>query len=74
MDPSPITAIVSPKPASHEPPKSLAVAKPKAAEIEVDECAAPKGSYSLSDLFVKPLKPPFFRRVRIRLRLPVKIL
>ena len=28
---------LSPKPVSQEPPKSLAVAKPKAAEIEVDE-------------------------------------
>lgn len=34
--------------------KSRATAIPRAAEIEVEECPAPKGSYSLSSLFVKP--------------------
>ena len=53
---------------------SLFGASKVAAEIEVEECAAPKGSYSLSDLFVKPLSPSFCRSVRMRLRLPVKIL
>ena len=28
--------------------------KPRAAEMDVEECPAPKGSYSLSSLFVKP--------------------
>ena len=32
----------------------FASAIPNAEEIEVELCAAPKGSYSLSDLFVKP--------------------
>jgi hypothetical protein len=32
-------------------PKDRAVAKPSPAEIEVEECAAPNGSYSLSDAF-----------------------
>lgn len=36
--------------------KSRATAMPRAAEMEVDECPAPKGSYSLSSLFVKPAK------------------
>ena len=36
----------------------LATAMPRPAEIEVDECAAPNGSYSLSERFVKPDKPP----------------
>ena len=40
------------------PSVSLATVKPNAAEIDVDECAAPNGSYSLSDLFVNPESPP----------------
>ena len=40
IDPSPITAIASPPPA----PRSRATAKPKAALMEVEECAAPNGS------------------------------
>lgn len=34
--------------------KSRATAIPRADEIEVELCPAPKGSYSLSALFVKP--------------------
>ena len=34
--------------------KSRATAMPRAAEMDVEECPAPKGSYSLSSLFVKP--------------------
>ena len=34
--------------------KSLATAIPSPAEIEVEECAAPNGSYSLSERFVNP--------------------
>ena len=30
---------------------------PSAAEIDVELCAAPNGSYSLSDLFVNPESP-----------------
>jgi hypothetical protein len=48
--PSPITAIALPS----LPESLLAVAKPSAAEIEVELCAAPKGSYSLSERLVKP--------------------
>jgi hypothetical protein len=42
--PSPITAIALPGLSA----SLLAIAKPSPAEIEVDECAAPNGSYSLS--------------------------
>ena len=52
----------------------LAVAIPNADEIEVELCPAPKESYSLSALFVKPDKPPPFRRVLILSFLPVMIL
>jgi hypothetical protein len=34
---------------------------PSAAEIEVDEWAAPNGSYSLSARLVKPERPPRWR-------------
>ena len=74
MAPSPITAMASPRPVSQFPPKSRATEKPKAALIEVLECAAPKASYSLSLLFVKPLRPFFCLKVRMRSRRPVKIL
>ena len=48
--PSPMTAMTW-----HLPPeRSRATAMPRPAEIEVEECAAPKGSYSLSERFVKP--------------------
>ena len=51
-----------------------AIAIPKAAEIEVDECPTPKVSYSLSLLFGKPLKPLYFLLVtKLSLR-PVRIL
>jgi len=58
--PSPITAIALPG----LPAILLATAKPSAAEIEVDECAAPNGSYSLSLRLVKPERPPPVRSVR----------
>ena len=35
----------------------LAIAIPSPEDIEVELCAAPKGSYSLSDRFVKPDNP-----------------
>ena len=52
----------------------FATAIPKAEEIEVELCAAPKGSYSLSDLFVNPDRPFPCLMVRILSFLPVKIL
>jgi hypothetical protein len=52
----------------------FATAKPSAAEIEVELCAAPNGSYSLSERLVKPERPPPMRKVRIRSRRPVMIL
>ena len=52
----------------------FAVAIPNAAEIDVELCAAPKGSYSLSDLFVNPDKPfPCLKVLILSLR-PVRIL
>ena len=68
--PSPITAMASPV----SQPSSRATAKPRAEEIEVELWAAPKGSYSLSARLVKPLRPPPWRRVRMRPRRPVRIL
>ena len=47
---------------------------PRVDEIDVELWAAPKGSYSLSDLFVNPDKPPPFLRVLILSFLPVIIL
>jgi len=44
IEPSPITATASPSPPGASPPRSRAVAKPSAAEIEVELWAAPKGS------------------------------
>ena len=58
MAPSPITAITL----SDLFKSLLASAIPKAEEIEVELCAAPKGSYSLSVLFVNPDNPPPFLR------------
>ena len=52
----------------------FAVAIPKAAEIEVELRAAPKGSNSLSDLFVKPERPFPCLNVFILSFLPVNIL
>ena len=43
----------------------LATEIPKVEEIEVELCAAPNGSYSLSSLLVKPDRPPPFLRVLI---------
>ena len=51
--PSPITAMTLFLP----PARSRATAMPSADEIEVEECAAPNGSYSLSARLVKPDRP-----------------
>ena len=51
--PSPITAITLLSP----PERSRATAMPRPAEIDVEECAAPNGSYSLSARLVKPERP-----------------
>ena len=55
-------------------PNCWRTAMPSAAEIEVEECAAPNGSYSLSERLVKPDSPPPWRSVRMRSRRPVRIL
>ena len=68
--PSPITAM----PLPGVPAILLATAKPSDAEIDVELCAAPNGSYSLSLRLVKPDKPPPMRSVRMRSRRPVRIL
>ena len=47
---------------------------PKAADIEVEEWPTPNVSYSLSDLFGKPLKPLYFLLLINSSRRPVKIL
>ena len=70
MAPSPITEITWLSP----PARSRATAMPRPAEIEVEEWAAPNGSYSLSLRLVKPDSPPPWRRVRMRSRRPVRIL
>ena len=70
MAPSPITAITW----SDLFDNLFAVAIPSPAEIEVELWAAPKGSNSLSDRFVKPDNPLPCRKVRILSFLPVKIL
>src|SRR3546814_7002544 len=62
IDPSPITAIARPGSSF----SLFATAKPSAALFEVDECAAPNGSYSLSLRLVKPDSPPPVRKVRMR--------
>jgi hypothetical protein len=54
--------------------KFLPTDMPSAAEIEVEECPAPKQSYALSFLFVKPDIPCSCRRVSILSLRPVKIL
>jgi hypothetical protein len=69
--PSPITAITW---RSASPLRSRATAMPSPAEMEVEECAAPNGSYSLSLRRVKPDSPPPWRSVRMRSRRPVRIL
>ncbi len=68
--PSPITAMTW----FFSPFKSRATAMPRPDEIEVELCAAPNGSYSLSDRRVKPDNPPPCRNVRMRFRRPVRIL
>ena len=49
-------------------------AMPSAAEIEVEECAVPKVSYSLSSRLGKPDRPPAWRSVGKRSLRPVRIL
>ncbi len=68
--PSPITATTL----RGVPCSSDATAMPSPALIEVEEWAAPNGSYSLSERRVKPDSPPGWRRVRMRSRRPVMIL
>ena len=51
-----------------------ATAMPSAAEIEVDECAVPKVSYSDSLRRGKPEMPPYWRSPAIASRRPVRIL
>jgi len=51
-----------------------AVAMPRAAEIDVDECAVPNVSYSLSSRLGKPDRPFSWRRLGMRSRRPVRIL
>jgi hypothetical protein len=62
--PSPITAMTW----FLSPFRSRATAMPSPAEIEVELCAAPNGSYSLSARRVKPDRPPPWRNVRMRSR------
>src|SRR5207237_7313233 len=57
--PSPIIAMTL----FFSPLRSRATAMPRPAEIEVDECAAPNGSYSLSARLVKPDSRSEERRV-----------
>ena len=59
--PSPITAITFDDLLA----SLFASAIPRAEDMDVELCAAPKGSYSLSDLFVKPDNPSPFLRVLI---------
>ncbi len=70
IDPSPITAMASPVGI----PMSRPTTNPSAAEIEVELCAAPNGSCSLSARLVKPDRPPSWRSVRMRPRRPVSTL
>ena len=55
MAPSPMTAMTLLLP----PLRSRATAMPRPAEIEVEECAAPNGSYSLSRALGEAGKPAF---------------
>ncbi|MNR28102.1 hypothetical protein D3C85_1454110 [compost metagenome] len=68
--PSPITAM----PTRFSPLVRAPRAMPSAAEIEVDECAVPKVSNSLSARRGKPEIPPYWRSVDMRSRRPVRIL
>ena len=67
MAPSPITATTL----SDLFDNLFASAIPKAEDIEVELCAAPNVSYSLSLLCVQPDKPPRCRKVLILSFLPV---
>jgi len=68
--PSPITAI-----ARRSSPLSLAAtAIPSAAEIDVDECAVPNVSYSLSTRRGNPEGPSAWRNFAMAWRRPVRIL
>ena len=72
-------ALIAPSPmmATHlrlSPFIRAATAMPSAAEIEVDECAVPKVSYSLSSRRGKPEMPPSWRSVAIRSLRPVSVL
>ena len=60
IEPSPITAMWL---RLSLPCRCAATAIPNAAEMEVEECPVPKESYSLSDIFGKPLIPPYERIV-----------
>src|SRR5690348_17396214 len=66
--PSPMTAMTL----FARPWRSRPTAMPRPAEIEVELCAAPNGSYSLSLRRVKPERPPPIRSVRMRSRRPVR--
>ena len=56
-------------------PLSLAAwAMPSAAEIDVDECAVPNVSYSLSSRLGNPDNPPYCRSVAMASRRPVSTL
>src|SRR4051795_12937368 len=68
--PSPMTAtILRPSPL-----RCAATAIPSAAEIDVDECAVPNVSYSLSVRRGNPDGPPAIRNRLIASRRPVRIL
>jgi hypothetical protein len=68
--PSPITATAF----SVSPFSRAATAMPSTAEIEVDEWAVPKVSYSLSARRGKPEMPPSWRSVPMPSRRPVSTL
>ena len=54
--------------------RRAATAMPSAALIDVDECATPKVSYSLSSRRGKPAMPPLMRRRSMPARRPVSTL
>ncbi len=68
--PSPMTAMTL----WDSPFRSRALAKPNAEEIDVEACAVPNGSYSLSTRRGKPESPPSCRSVSKRSFRPVRIL
>ena len=70
MEPSPMMATAL----RFSPLSWEASAMPSAADIEVDECAVPKVSYSLSSRRGKPDSPPNCLSVLMRSRRPVRIL